>query len=253
MFLKLLKHDFKYYAGNFMAIVVSIMCCTVLSILPNQVIINKKVVCFGPIKFFSVYAVIIMLMVCSVIIGIKIFNQKFISQESYLTFSLPVTKNQQLLSNLTVCLAWVVIVYFVLFVFVWLFAIFMSDFYFLYHVNELIDFALRTILDLTVSKSYLMGVIKFIVLHIMMINIIYFCIAFVNATAMKRFSKMFGIILFSAIICIYIIIIQTRITDWGQFSTPIINDIKCILVAVVFAPIFYFATHYILEKKIEVD
>ncbi len=251
MFLKLLKHDFKYYAENFMAIVVSIMCCTVLSILPNQVIINQKAICFGTIKFFSMYAVIIMLMVCSVIIGIKIFNQKFISKESYLAFSLPVTKNQQLLSNLTVCLTWVGIVYFVLFIFVWLFVSFFEppdSFYYLYHVDKLISEGLYRLVFITNSQSYLVGIITFIVLHILMINIIYFCIVFVNSANMKRFSKLISICLFSVIVYAYIVI-ANLVTSYDVCT----NNICLIAVALVANVVFYFSTLHILEKKIEVD
>lgn len=248
MFLKLLKYDFKYYTKNFMAIVVGVVCCTILSLLPNSFITEGGVAYIYDFKFIIMFLVIIF-MVYSVIQGIRIFNRKFISEESYLSFSLPVTKNQQLLSNLIICIIWITIIFVVTLLFLMSFD---GDYIdnIMHPVRYFDDFIVCYLQLFINAVTYGGTLIIMATSIVMLLNIIYFCIAFVNATAMKRFSKMFGIILFSAIIYIYNNVIdQVHLHSFRDYT----RDIKYILVAVVFAAIFYLATHYILEKKIEVD
>ncbi len=239
MFLKLLKHDFKYYTRNFMAIIVGIICFTILNLLQDSFLGKDSFLEIGNFKLIGIVAVVAIL-IYSIILGIKIFNQKFISQESYLTFSLPVTKNQQLLSNLIVCFIWCIIVS------VFYYA-FMSTFFSIDYSSP-IDF-------FEGIKNYFnrigLDVLLVIVESVMFLNIIYFCTAFVNSANMKRFSKLIGMCLFSVIVYAYINL-KTLISALYNHDVYM-NNICFLAVALVANVVFYFSTLYILEKKIEVD
>lgn len=245
MFLKLLKHDFKSYTRNFMAIVIGILCFTILLLFQNHFLDDSSFIeinGLGIINGLNIISMIaaVVILIYSIVLGIKIFNQKFISQESYLTFSLPVTKNQQLLSNLIVCFIWCIIVS------VFYYA-FMSTFFSIDYSNP-VDF-FEGIIDYfnSIGLDFLLAMVE----SVMFLNIIYFCIAFINSAAMKRFSKLIGICLFSVIVYEYIDL-KTLISGLCNHDVYM-NNIYFLAMALFVNVVFYFSTLYILEKKIEVD
>lgn len=239
MFLKLLKHDFKYYSKKYMAIIMGIVCFAILNLLQDSFFGKDSFLAGDFFTMVGMMAVAIILMY-AVILGIKIFNQKFISEESYLMFSLPVTKNQQLLSNLIVCFIWCTLVSIFYYAF-------MSTFLSVYY-NDPVSF-LKGIKDY--CNRIGLDVLLLIVESVMLLNIIYFCIAFVNSANMKRFSKLIGMCLFALILYAYINL-KTLISNLCNHD-DYMRNIYFLAVALFANVIFYFSTLYILEKKIEVD
>ena len=250
MFLKLLKTDFKYYSRNFLPILFSVLISNLFVLFLS----SKKFDTLGTIpEFVNSVALIIMgaAGVWTLLTFIKIFNQKFISTESYLTFSMPVRRYQHLLSNIFTSVFWGLIIG----------ALFFCSAVFLCSQNDVN--LIYQILN-TWSKLSIVYVVTscfaFFLSLLSNLILIYFCILAVNTSKLKNRPKLFGMILF--LLSNYVsfkILLNFDEFFVSHFNIdclidyPVISNVVSIVTIGILVILYYCGCIYILNKKLEVD
>ena len=113
MLSKLLKKDFRYFykvwiVGAITSVILSFVCGSCAEYTFGRATVDPTVETLASIGYTVSLMCIILTISAGYIIPFYRFYQNFYTDEGYITFTLPATKNQQLLSKLLFCLTFVV-------------------------------------------------------------------------------------------------------------------------------------------------
>lgn len=194
MLIKLIKHDLIATRGEFFGIYLGFL---LLSIVAPFLIIN------GPewmqvLSVFSVFGVLIAIIIVTLLAVIRLFQKRLYSHEGYLTWTLPVSIKLNLLSKVIVGVIWNVTSFLV----VWLGAL-IAGFIFLTQLGAL-DQVLDTA-NLLLIKSGFLGKIfnlSLIFLPQSLVTVVYsvvfllFVITLINTSWIKKGRNAIGIVIY---------------------------------------------------------
>ncbi len=255
MFLKLLKADFKRYSRSFIPVVVCIFFASFALIFSSNMRIKSlDLLKFNTSLFVEMLSLGILVAGCvwTLINFIKIFNEKFISTQSYLTFSLPVKRQNHFSSNLIVAICWGFLVLVLLFGAIFIVYYWRND------LSAMFSHIYYMLRDSRFARETLFSLFEFFSVMLFELILIYFCILIVNISQLKNSPRLFGIMLFGLISYviadflshIYMLIYNMFDFDClNYFNGSWIMGIEFLIAA----GLCYCGCVYILNNKLEVD
>ncbi|MFV0382068.1 MAG: hypothetical protein ACK5KR_07610 [Breznakia sp.] len=258
MLLKLIKYEFKHNRVNFFSIYAGIIA---LSFFMGQMeILSESDFLIGLLIFLYCICLVVLFVftLASIVLSYK---RSMFSKSSYLNMTLPVSTTQLMLSKLIMSVIWIILAYcvvFISFIIIFLSALDMSG------VREIFDLLSEVGLKSTVFLFLLnmfLGIISAILL-------IYLCLTIAHTSLIRNHRKIIAIILFFLIY--YSInwinkefILSTDISFYyfqdlyysiGNFNHVLEQLLlSSLLLTIVEGLIYFLATRYALNKKIEIE
>ncbi|MBP0979530.1 MAG: hypothetical protein J6C55_02660 [Oscillospiraceae bacterium] len=259
MFLKLVKTDFKYHSRSFFMVVMSVLLANILMLSSKGLVLSlKESESLKIVKTFLIAIAVMFLIIAvfgTIVMITKVFNNKCVSSESYLTYSLPVKRYYHIWSNLIISTVWSVIILVLsglsamLWIYVWS------------GKDSLVNW-IRDIQKMFFSDGFstfsciftsICGVFSGLFL-------IYLCISVVNTSVLKHRPLMMGVLAY-----IVIFYFQNKvISEFLKFCqnyfdldclehTMAVNFLISGSVCIVFGIIYYILLLHTINKKLEVD
>lgn len=253
MFLKLCKHELKCSYRNFLFLY-AVLLIAALFFNPNG---NNMLTTFVMI-LYSVILMVIFVM-CIVVI-IRNYNNSMFSRNAYLTHTLPVTTTELLLTKILSAALWSVVSIFVVFLSSILMVLRMSGF----------DFSIiGTGFSNFFNSPYLMDMFMFLLYGLFSIintvTLIYLVMNITHTTHIQRFRPAIAFILYILIdwiltfvlgkfLNVFHISYNAGILISGTSAISGINYMFIMLIiSVLLTTLYFFASKYILDKKLEIE
>lgn len=258
MFLKLVKTDFKYHSRSFFMVMMSVLLANVLMLSSRGVVLSSKGNNVEVVKNFLFAVAIIFLAIAifgTVFMIIKVFNNKCVSSESYLTYSLPVKRYCHIWSNLVVSGIWGTITA--------VSAIFSATLWWgIWYGKESLFENIRGICKMFFSSGFdtFAFIFSSMVGTISGTFLIYLCISVVNTGVLKHKPLISGVLIYSAIFYLQTTLSSQIIkfcdkkfnldcSDHYMAITLLITSSICI----IFGVVYYILLLHNLNKKLEVN
>lgn len=250
MFLKLIKTDFKYYVRHFMCIFIGILLASIFIISSESLQVNvnnRNLEAVNYVLFIMSECFLMISCIWSISIIIKIFYNKCISAESYLTFSLPVKKYQVVLSNTL----WSLIMMFTVLILVCLSQTLK------YHLSFNTD-KLSRVMKFIYEHKLL--IINCVIQCISILFLMYFSVVLANVTILKKYHRLLGVTVF-----LVILYWEYKVSSWllnlvyNYFNLDclvygsVCFEIISLIIWSIYCMFFYFGILYLMDKRLEID
>lgn len=192
----------------------------------------------------------------SIIVSIAMtFNRSMFKRPGYLTLTLPVNTHQLLLSKLVANVLWIFISSLVLFFGFFIMAILlgvtagefvftMSDFFDLLTIFEYVDWYQLFIFTISGLSTCIMSLL-----------LIYLSITAAHTKFITRFKTGFSLIFYFVASYLFSSIFNFIENTFFNFTSQFwLNDLYLTIgVTIIFAVLYYFASYYIIEHKLEIE
>ena len=264
---KLLKYELKATSRVFIPLYIAILVVSIV----NGLSLNLEILNIQGLATIVLMCLFISLFVITIVVTIQRFNKNLLKDEGYLMITLPVSSKYLVLSKYLTSLIWTFLSFIVaLLSFTIIFTIATyGDFNYSYFINEfnLLFSNISNILGTTILSEFFKIVLLIIISYTIFIFIVYLSLSIGQLPIFNRFrniSSFIGFLVINLLISYVQNIVDNAFVnieaiDNVNYSIDSISSIVskglnvAIIINIIIILVLFFATSYILNKKLNLE
>ena len=264
---KLLKYELKATSRVFVPLYIAILVVSIV----NGLSLNLEIFNIQGLATIILMCLFISLFVITIVVTIQRFNKNLLKDEGYLMFTLPVSSKHLVLSKYLTSLIWTFLSFVVAFLsFTIIFMILTyGDFNYSYFINEfnLLFSNISNILGTTILSEFFKIVLLIIISYTIFIFNVYLSLSIGQLPIFNRFrniSSFIGFLVINLLISYVQNIVDNAFVnieaiDNVNYSIDSISSIVskglnvAIIINIIIILVLFFATSYILNKKLNLE
>ena len=261
---KLLKYELKATSRVFVPLYIAILVVSIV----NGLSLNLEIFNIQGLATIILMCLFISLFVITIVVTIQRFNKNLLKDEGYLMFTLPVSSKHLILSKYLTSLIWTFlsfVVAFLSFTIIFTIATY-GDFNYSYFINEF-NLLFSNMLNLNILGQFLKIILLMIISYTIFIFNVYLALSVGQLPIFNRFRNISSFIGF-LVINLLISYVQ-NIVDNAFVNIEAIDNINyainsvtsivskglniAIVINLIIILVLFFATTYILDKKLNLE
>ena len=261
---KLLKYELKATSRVFVPLYIAILVVSIV----NGLSLNLEILNIQGLATIVLMCLFISLFVITIVVTIQRFNKNLLKDEGYLMFTLPVSSKYLVLSKYLTSLIWTFLSFIVaLLSFTIIFTIATyGDFNYSYFINEF-NLLFSNMLNLNILGQFLKIILLMIISYTIFIFNVYLALSVGQLPIFNRFrniSSFIGFLVINLLISYVQNIVDNAFVnieaiDNVNYSIDSISSIVskglnvAIIINIIIILVLFFATSYILNKKLNLE
>ena len=264
---KLLKYELKATSRVFVPLYIAILVVSIV----NGLSLNLEILNIQGLATIVLMCLFISLFVITIVVTIQRFNKNLLKDEGYLMFTLPVSSKHLVLSKYLTSLIWTFlsfVVAFLSFTIIFMITTY-GDFNYSYFINEfnLLFSNISNILGTTILSEFFKIVLLIIISYTIFIFNVYLSLSIGQLPIFNRFrniSSFIGFLVINLLISYVQNIVDNAFVnieaiDNVNYSIDSISSIVskglnvAIIINIIIILVLFFATSYILNKKLNLE
>ena len=265
---KLLKYELKATSRVFIPLYIAILVVSIV----NGLSLNLEILNIQGLATIVLMCLFISLFVITIVVTIQRFNKNLLKDEGYLMFTLPVSSKYLVLSKYLTSLIWTFlsfIVAFLSFTIIFTIATY-GDFNYSYFINEF-NLLFSNMLNLNILGQFLKIILLMIISYTIFIFNVYLALSVGQLPIFNRFrnvSSFIGFLVINLLISYAQNIVSLFVND-ASVNIEAIDNINyainsvtsivskglniAIVINLIIILVLFFATTYILDKKLNLE
>ena len=265
---KLLKYELKATSRVFVPLYIAILVVSIV----NGLSLNLEILNIQGLATIVLMCLFISLFVITIVVTIQRFNKNLLKDEGYLMFTLPVSSKHLVLSKYLTSLIWTFLSFVVAFLsFTIIFMIpTYKDFNYSYFINEF-NLLFSNMLNLNILGQFLKIILLMIISYTIFIFNVYLALSVGQLPIFNRFrnvSSFIGFLVINLLISYAQNIVSLFVND-ASVNIEAIDNINyainsvtsivskglnvAIIINIIIILVLFFATSYILNKKLNLE
>lgn len=265
---KLLKYELKATSRVFIPLYIAILVVSIV----NGLSLNLEILNIQGLATIVLMCLFISLFVITIVVTIQRFNKNLLKDEGYLMFTLPVSSKHLILSKYLTSLIWTFLSFIVaLLSFTIIFTIATyGDFNYSYFINEF-NLLFSNMLNLNILGQFLKIILLMIISYTIFIFNVYLALSVGQLPIFNRFrnvSSFIGFLVINLLISYAQNIVSLFVND-ASVNIEAIDNINyainsvtsivskglniAIVINIIIILVLFFATTYILDKKLNLE
>ena len=258
---KLLKYELKATSRVFIPLYIAILVVSIV----NGLSLNLEILNIQGLATIVLMCLFISLFVITIVVTIQRFNKNLLKDEGYLMFTLPVSSKHLVLSKYLTSLIWTFLSFVVAFLsFTIIFMIPTYKYFdFSYFINEF-NLLFSNMLNLNILGQFLKIILLMIISYTIFIFNVYLALSVGQLPIFNRFrnvSSFIGFLVINLLISHAQNIVSLFVNDTSvnietiDYVTSIVSKglNVAIIINIIIILILFFATTYILDKKLNLE
>ena len=265
---KLLKYELKATSRVFIPLYIAILVVSIV----NGLSLNLEILNIQGLATIVLMCLFISLFVITIVVTIQRFNKNLLKDEGYLMFTLPVSSKHLILSKYLTSLIWTFlsfVVAFLSFTIIFTIATY-GDFNYSYFINEF-NLLFSNMLNLNILGQFLKIILLMIISYTIFIFNVYLALSVGQLPIFNRFrniSSFIGFLVINLLISYAQNIVSLFVND-ASVNIEAIDNINyainsvtsivskglniAIVINLIIILVLFFATTYILDKKLNLE
>ena len=258
---KLLKYELKATSRVFIPLYIAILVVSIV----NGLSLNLEILNIQGLATIVLMCLFISLFVITIVVTIQRFNKNLLKDEGYLMFTLPVSSKHLVLSKYLTSLIWTFLSFVVAFLsFTIIFMIPTYKYFdFSYFINEF-NLLFSDMLNLNIIGQFIKVILLMIISYTIFIFNVYLALSVGQLPIFNRFrnvSSFIGFLVINLLISYAQNIVSLFINDASvnietiDYVTSIVSKGLniAIIINIIIILVLFFATTYILDKKLNLE